>query len=366
MVDVTAAVIRENGGPFELENLILDDPRPDEVLVRLVGTGLCHTDVYFSQVGAPPAVFGHEGAGIVEQVGQDVHGFAVGDRVLMSYNSCGACAPCRGGAPAYCEKIPQLNGSGVRIDGSKTLHTHNGDAVSGSFFSQSSFATYSLAYARNLVHVPADVSDDLFPILGPLGCGVQTGAGAAMNSLKVHAGSSVIVSGGGSVGLSAVLGAQVSGATTIIVIDIQDERLATATALGATHVINGLDPDVTQQLAAITGGGADYAIDTTGNMRVIHTLVEAVKVTGTVGLIALSQPGAQLAVDYASVQAGRTIRGIIEGDSVPQDFIPRLIALHLAGKFPFDNLVKRYPFDQIQQAVSDTETGGTLKAVLTF
>lgn len=366
MPDITAAVIRDNSGTFTLEDLVLDEPRPGEVLVKVVGAGLCHTDIFFAQVGAPPAVLGHEGSGIVEAVGDGVLGFAVGDRVLMSFNSCGSCLKCLTGKPAYCDNFLLLNVAGIRPDGSKTIVDSAGAPVSGSFFGQSSFANYALANPRNLVKVPDNVSDELFTILGPLGCGVQTGAGAAMNSLDVEPGSSLIVTGGGSVGLSALLGALVNGATTVVVIDIKPERLELARELGATHTINGLDADVPEQLAAILGAGADYAIDTTGNPRVIRTAFEGLSPSGSMALIAATAPGAEFTTDFTNFQNGRKVKGIIEGDSVPQDFIPRLIALHQAGRFPFDKLVKLYPFASIQDAVEDSEHGGTLKAVLTF
>lgn len=367
MIDIAAAVIRTNGGPFEMEQLVLDEPRSNEVLVRLVATGLCHSDIYFSQVGGVPIVLGHEGASIVERVGDGVLDFHPGDRVVMSYNSCGSCGPCLTGRPAYCEKFLTYNLSGLRPDGSHSIHTPGGTPVGGSFFGQSSFATYSLAYARNLVKVPDIVGDELFTILGPLGCGIQTGAGGVLNSLNPAAGSTIVISGAGSVGLSSVLGAVVSEAAQIIAVDVNAERLDVAKRLGATHIINGRQtPDVAAAIRDITHGGADFAVDTTGNMKVVRSLVEGTNSSGTIGLIGVGKPGAELLLDHSILAAGRTIKGVIEGDAIPQLFIPKMIALHLQGRFPFDSFVTRYAFPDLQQAVEDSENGSTIKAVLTF
>jgi len=366
MIEMQAAVLRTTGGPFEFETLLLDEPRPDEVLVQLVGTGLCHSDIFMSRLLPGPAVLGHEGAGVVVKSGPDATSFQPGDRVILSYNSCGKCASCSAGIPCFCVDFMQLNVGGSRPDGSKTLHTMAGTEVSGSFFGQSSFATHALAYERNLVKVPADVPDEVFQLLGPLGCGVQTGAGAVMNSLAVEPGSSLVVAGAGSVGLSALLAAVVVGGTTIVAIDLNAERLELARQLGATHTINGADTDVTAQLLAITGHGADNALDTTGNSGVIRSLVHGVRVGGTVGLLGAGMPGSELTLDYNSLSSGRRLRGIVEGDAVPQVFIPRLIALQQAGKFPIEKLVTAYKFEALNQAVLDSEHGGAVKPILLF
>jgi len=366
MVDILAAVVRRNGGEFVLERAVLDEPRPDEVLVRLVGTGVCHTDMFFNQYGRVPEVLGHEGAGIVERVGEAVENFAPGDRVLMSYSSCGACAPCVDGRPWHCERFGLLNAAGIRADGSASIHDENGEAIGGNFFGQSSFATRALATERNLVKVPDHVPDDLFALMGPLGCGIQTGAGAVMNTIAPRPGTSIVITGGGSVGLAAVLGATAIGLSPIIVVDINESRLELAKQLGATHTIVGSDADVSEQIRAIAGGLADNGIDTTANTRVIRTLVESVEVGGTIALIGVGRPNAELTLDYATLQAGRILRGVVEGDAVPQEFIPRLIELNREGRFPFEKLVSSYPFSDIQKAVNDSEAGTTLKPVLIF
>ncbi|MGV9914709.1 NAD(P)-dependent alcohol dehydrogenase [Streptomyces tendae] len=367
MVEISAAVVRENRGPFTVEHgLILDEPRPDEVLVRMVGVGVCHSDIYENQVGPTPAVHGHEGAGVVVRVGSAVTRFTEGDRVLMSFASCGSCRNCLEGRPAYCEKFMTLNLSGARADGSRPIKDATGLPVFSNFFGQSSFADHALAAERNLVKVPDSVPDDLFRILGPLGCGIQTGAGAVLNTFNPNAGSTILVAGAGGVGLSAVLGAQVASATKIVALDVVPSRLELATELGATHTVDGKDPDVVARLREIAPGGFDYALETTGNAQVLRTLVETTRVGGQVGLIGAGKPGSEVTLKHSSLLSGPILRGIFEGDSVPQEFIPRLIDLYQAGRFPFDKLVTTYPFEQIQRAVDDSEAGTTVKAVLTF
>src|SRR5580693_4370229 len=211
MVDAMAAVVREKGGRFALERVCLDEPRPDEVLVRIRGVGMCHTDLVARDQYFPvplPAVLGHEGAGVVEAVGSAVTKVAPGDHVVLSFASCGACANCRQGAYAYCDDLYGRNFSGARPDGSRTCCDADGHRIGGSFFSQSSFATRALATERNVVKIPSDVPVEL---MGPLGCGIQTGAGAVMNALRPKAGESIAIFGAGSVGMAAALAARVVG-----------------------------------------------------------------------------------------------------------------------------------------------------------
>jgi len=363
MVAITAAVLRGTDAPFTFEQLELSSPRADEILVKLSATGLCHTDlaVVRGKMPAPaPIVLGHEGAGIVLEIGSAVTGFAVGDRVAVSFASCGHCANCLTGRAAYCTVFEPLNFDGAREDGSTTLTAADGSVVHGNFFGQSSFATHALVAARNAVKVPDDVDLDL---VGPLGCGIQTGAGAIINSLRVAAGDSVIVSGTGAVGLSAIMAAKAVGATTIIAVDVLESRLETARELGATHTINGRDDDIVARVEDITGGGADHALDTTGVADVIVHDVQAVKSGGTIGLVGIDAGVPALPVH---VVAGKTIRYILEGDSVPRVFIPRLISLYQQGGFPFDRLITKYPFKDLERAIADTRSGTAVKAVLTM
>jgi aryl-alcohol dehydrogenase len=360
-----AAVIRERDASFVFEDVVLADITPNELLVKIVATGLCHTDlaVVHGHMPAPlPMVLGHEGAGIVEQIGSNVTDFAVGDRVAVSFASCGHCANCLTGREAYCLNAGVLNLGGVREDGTTTLTTPEGEAIHGSFFGQSSFATHAIVGTRNAVKVPDSVP---LEIVGPLGCGVQTGAGTVLNSLNVPAGASIVVTGTGAVGLSAIMAAKVAGATTIIAVDVLDERLEFATKLGATHVINGTSADVVATVMEITGTGADYAVDTTAIPAVVGNAITATRPGGSIALVGVGKPDAVLPLGLVS-GAGKTLVGALEGDSVPKVFIPQMIALYQAGVFPFDELVTTYAFEDIEQAIADTQSGAAVKAVLTM
>ncbi|MFI2211304.1 NAD(P)-dependent alcohol dehydrogenase [Streptomyces sp. NPDC020141] len=364
-VPVRAAVVREKGGPFVFEDLVLDTVlRPDEVLVGVVATGVCQTDLHVRDRHLPtplPVVLGHEGAGIVERVGSAVTAVAPGDRVVMSYRSCGRCRSCLTGSPAYCALSFPLNFGGSRIDGTNALH--NGEEeIHGHFFGQSSFATHALATERNVVRI--DDRDLPLELLAPLGCGLQTGAGAVLNSLTVEAGASVVVIGAGTVGLSAVMAAKIAGASPVIAVDIVPERLALARELGATHTIDGAHEDTAARIADITGGGADYVLEITARPDMLTLAVDALAPLGTAALIGGAPAGAHAPVNMNALLGGRTLRGIAQGDSVPQLFIPRLIDLHRAGHFPFDRLITLYDFDHINEAVDDARSGAVVKPVL--
>jgi aryl-alcohol dehydrogenase len=362
-IAVQAAVLHEGHAPFMLETLSLEPPRPREVRVRIVATGMCHTDAAVRSRDLPcplPIVLGHEGAGVVEAIGPGVTKVVPGDHVVLTVNSCGDCDACLQGHPSTCAKIAPLNFGGSRLDGSHALH--GGSAPHDQFFGQSSFATHAIAQERNVVKVPKDAPLEL---LGPLACGVQTGAGSVLNALKVGPGDSFVVFGSGAVGLSAVMGALVGGATTIIAVDILPARLALAKELGATHVIDSREQDALAEIMAITGTGIDYALDTTGRVDVIRLAVDALRLGGTCGILGASAPGAELVLDVGSVMAmSKTLRGIVEGDSVPEVFIPRMIALYQQGRFPFDKLVRFYALSEINQALEDSEKGVTIKPII--
>lgn len=365
-MQITAALTEEQGAPFTLTPLELDDPRPGELVVRIVGSGVCHTDLIVRDQWYPvplPAVLGHEGAGVVEAVGEGVTYVAPGDHVVLTFNSCGGCRMCMAGRPAYCDLFFAYNFAGTRTDGSTPLHRESGD-VHGVFFGQSAFATHALATEANVVKVDPTVPLEL---LGPLGCGIQTGAGAVLNTLRPSAGSSLAIFGAGSVGLSAVMAAAVVGCTTVIAVDLNQERLDLAEELGATHVINGTQGDTVARIQELTGGlGVDYSIETTAVPAVLRQAVDALNQGGTCGLIGAAALGTEVSLDMSSLLFGRSVRGIVEGDSIPHAFIPKLVELYKQGRFPFDKLIKAYPFSEINQAVEDSEKGITLKPVLTF
>ncbi|MGW6902196.1 NAD(P)-dependent alcohol dehydrogenase [Streptomyces sp. NPDC054919] len=365
IIPVTAAVVRQKGGPFTFEDLTLDTVlRPDEVLVKVVATGLCQTDIHVRDQALPtplPVVLGHEGAGIVERVGAAVSTVTPGDRVVMSYQACGRCTPCLSGNPAYCALSFPANFGGSRLDGTNALHA-GGEEIHGHFFGQSSFATHALATERNVVKV--DDEDIPLELLSPLGCGLQTGAGAVLNSLKIEAGASVVIIGAGTVGLAAVMAAKVAGAGPVIAVDIVPERLDLARELGATHIVNAKEEDTAARIAYLTGGGADYVLEITARPEMLTLAVDALAPLGTAALIGGAPAGAHAPVNMNALLGGRTVRGIAQGDSIPQLFIPQLIDLYRAGRFPFDRLITFYGFDQINEAVTDTRTGAAIKPVL--
>jgi aryl-alcohol dehydrogenase len=362
---ITAAVSRTANTPFVLEEIEIDEPRADEIRVRIVAVGLCHTDLVGAAGAFPirfPAVFGHEGAGIVEQVGSAVQNIRAGDRVAISFRSCGRCENCDDRQPAYCTSMPLLNYIGARLDGSRTLHDGTED-VSGNFFGQSSFASHAITYERNLVKLPDDLP---LEIAGTLGCGVQTGAGAIMNSLACRAGSSLLILGGGAVGLSAVLGAVLQGCKEIIVVEPLRARRELALALGATRVIDPATDPLPGALRAVLPNGTRYVFDTTGIPKVMEDGIACLGLRGSFGYVGVpADPGAKLPGSIlGAMQQGHTHRGIIEGDSDPETFIPQLIEQHRAGRFPFDRLITTYPLAEINRAVAEQHQGLCVKAVL--
>jgi aryl-alcohol dehydrogenase len=364
-ISIKAAVVRDKGGPFRIEDAVLSAPRGDEVLVRIVAAGMCHTDMVVRDQVYPvpqPIVLGHEGSGVVEAVGERVTKVTPGDHVVLTFLSCGECRSCQNGIPAACENFNALNFSGARHDGSHALCGAHHVPLNDRFFGQSSFGTHAIAHQRNVVKVRKDAPLEL---LGPLGCGIQTGAGTVLNALKVGAGSSFAAFGGGAVGLSAVMAARVAGATTIFSIDVIQARLDLALELGATHVVNSRERNPVDAIRDVTGSGVEFALDSTGLPDVIRQAVAALRPRGTCAIVGAAKPGTELVADMNDVmQNGKSIRGVVEGDSVPDFFIPHLVDLYMQGRFPFDRLVRYYPFDAINQAAEDSEKGGTIKPII--
>src|SRR6185437_5659327 len=360
---IEAAVVRKEGGEFAIESLQLGSPKSDEVVVKIAGVGVCHTDLVYRDRFFPvplPCVFGHEGSGVVETVGSAVTRVKPGDHVVLSFSSCQECPSCIAGKPAYCHQLYQHNFLGTRTDGSSAWSVDD-ELVHGHFFAQSSFGTYALASERNTVKVRQDAP---LWLLGPLGCGVQTGAGAVINSLQPKAGSSLAVFGAGTVGLSAVMAARLCGCAVIVAIDPVASRRELAQELGATHVVDPKAENPVQKIQSLTQGGVMYSLECTGLPAVVRQAVESLTLTGTCGVMGVSRLGTEMKLDMNSILFGRAVRGIIEGDSVPQEFIPRLIELHLQGRFPFDKLITPFPFSDIQRAVEASEHGKVVKAVL--
>ncbi|MFG1342438.1 NAD(P)-dependent alcohol dehydrogenase [Xanthobacter autotrophicus] len=364
---IRAAVLRQSGDQLQFEAASLEEPRSNEVLVRLVATGVCHTDMVVRDqfFKTPmPMILGHEGSGVVERIGSDVTTVVPGDHVVMTYMSCGLCDPCVTGHPAHCEHMGLLNFGGSRMDGTSSACDAHGGELHDHFFGQSSFATYAIASERNVVKVRKDVPLEL---LGPLGCGIQTGSGAVLNALKVHAGSSFAAFGTGAVGIAALMAARVAGATTIIAVDVNPDRLALALELGATHAINSRDVNPIEEIRRITSGGADFTLECSGRAEVLRQAIDALATLGTCGIVGATREGTEASFNVNDVMIpGRRIMGIVQGDVVSRTFIPELIELYRQGRFPFDRLVKFYRFDELNQAMADSESGVTIKPILRF
>jgi aryl-alcohol dehydrogenase len=363
-MEIKAAVTFKNSDKFKIEQVDLSDPKDDEVLVRIVASGICHTDLAARDghlpLPPPPSVFGHEGAGVVEKVGKRVTKVKPGDHVVLAWDYCGACTACKAGKVLYCLNFFLHNFHGARPDGTTTLR--KGDQViHGNFFGQSSFASFALANERNIVKVSKDVP---LEILGPLGCGVMTGAGAVMNSLQAKPGTSIAVFGVGPVGISAVMAAVVNGCKIIIAVDIHEARLKKAKEFGATHTVDASKEDPVKAVQDITGGGPNFSLECVGNPKVFRQTVDVLPRLGVCGLLGVVPPGTEVVLDMDLIMNGRTIKGILGGDAVPDKFIPKLIALYKEGRFPFDRLITFYPFSEIEKAVEDMEKGLVIKPVL--
>lgn len=360
---ISAAVTRSADAPPTIEDVELAPPRDDEVVVRLVATGVCHTDLFAPRLCPLPAVFGHEGAGIVERVGARVGKLRRGDRVVMTFGSCGHCRHCTGDAPAYCEHGHHLQFGGARDDGSTTL-ARAGEPIHGSFFQQSSFATYALGTERNVVPLACDMPLEL---AAPFGCGVQTGAGAVLRSLRAPAGSSIAVFGAGSVGLSAIMAARYAGLGPIIAVDIHPARLELARELGATHAIDAREGDVVQRIQAIARGGVMYSLESSAALPALNDAIACLARRGECALVTVPALGAPVPFSLLPLlSGGRRLIAVLEGDSVPATFIPQLAAMHHAGQLPVERLVANYDFADIGRALADAGAGRVVKPILRF
>jgi aryl-alcohol dehydrogenase len=363
---ITAAVVEEKDARFDITEVELDEPRPDEMIVKIAAAGLCHTDLSVRSAATPfplPAVLGHEGAGVVESVGPHVTRFTPGDSVIISFDSCGTCSACQSGRPVYCTYWVPLNLlGGARLDGSPTLTRSDGQ-VHGHFFGQSSFASHALVHARAAVPAPDDVGLDL---LAPLGCSVQTGVGAVLNVARPEPGSTLVVFGAGGVGLAAVLGAVLTPLARIIVVDVNPARLELAKELGATHTLDANDTDPTEAIHDLTtGAGADYAIETSGRLTVLEGAIASLSAAGTCVVIGAPPLGSTLPIDVTNLLGrGIRLRGTNQGDSNPTQFLPQLIELHREGRLPFDRLIRQFPFEKINDAAAEAAAGTAIKPVL--
>ena len=361
-----AAVFEKLFTPLTVAEVEVDRPGPGEALVKIVASGVCHTDAIARDGDMPfppPGVLGHEGAGIVAAVGAGVSNVAVGDKVVIGWPWCGTCRNCLDGQPRYCLQLGPLVLSGGRADGTTSLRRLDGSPLHSHFFGQSSFASYSICAANALVKVAADADVSL---LGPLACGISTGAGAVLNALRPLPGSSVVVYGSGAVGLSAVMAARLTAATHIVAVDRLASRLALAAELGATETIDVSAPgtDPVAAVREICGGPADFALDCAGNVNVLRQAADSVGMRGTVALVGGAPAGASFSLDHLTTLWGKRVVGILGGEGRSVSLIAALITLNAQGRFPYDRLIKTFPLDQVNDAFEASHSGDVIKPVL--
>ena len=360
---IQAHVTKGKGEAFSIEEVDLTKPKKGEVLVKIVGSGVCHTDMLAQNQDYPvplPAVLGHEGSGVVVEVGEGVTTVQPGDHVALSFSSCGSFSSCLADKPYACLQLFALNFAGHLKDGTHRIHL-DGHACS-TFFGHSSFATYSVTNESNVVKVDKDVD---LTILGPLGCGIQTGAGAVLNALKPKVSSSFAVFGTGAVGLSAVMAAKSLELPIIIAVDIHEHRLELAKELGATHTFNAKNVNVVEEIKKVTNGGVNCALETAGIPAVLRQAVDSLTVLGEVAIVGAPPYGSEVNIDINDmIVFQKKIIGVAEGHSVPQVFIPQLIELYREGKFPFEKLIQIYPFAELNQAIEDSKSGKTIKPII--
>lgn len=364
---VRALVLAEKDASFSEQEIDLAEPGRDEVLVRIVASGVCHTDAITRAGDMPmpfPSVLGHEGSGIIEAVGDGVTQVAEGDRVIIGWPWCGECKNCLDGQPRYCLRSGEALVSGRRFKGElrgTSAYSQDGEELNGHFFGQSSFAAYSIARADALVKVPGDAPLEL---LGPLACGLATGAGAVFNEARPRLGDSILVAGVGAVGLAAIMAARNTGVTRVIALDVHDNRLDLAGEFGATHTINSTSADVVSEVAKITGSTVDFAFDCTGVIGVIETIAETVGMLGTLVLIGGAPAEASFSLDHLSTLWGKRVIGVLGGGGRSGQLISGLVDLYEQDRFPFDKLVKYYEMTEIETALADSQSGEVIKPIL--
>lgn len=361
---VTAAVTHKTG-QLSIEDVELDAPKASEVLVRIVASGVCHTDSAGINQFIPvtlPAVFGHEGVGIVEEIGIGVETLKKGDRVILTFPSCGVCPNCVAGHPYACDIMNDLFFLGTYKDGTHRI-SQNNKPVS-SFFGQGAFATHVVVDARNAVKADVD-SDEELSMLCSLGCGAQTGAGSVLNRAKPEPGSSLVVFGCGGVGMAALMAAKIAGCSTIIAVDVVPSRLQMALDVGATHTVNGKEVDAVEAIKKITNGGANFSIESSGIPALTLQALGCLRQEGLCVLASVTGDAVVgVPLEPLLMNKSVTLAGLTEGASNPQVFIPKLVQYYKEGRLPVDKLVKFYDFKDIEKAFEDSHTGVTIKPIL--
>jgi Zn-dependent alcohol dehydrogenase len=359
-----AAVCHGFGEALRVEEVELRGPGTGEVTVRLAACAICHSDVAFMQGawgGDLPAVYGHEAAGVVEEVGEGVRRLAAGDHAVVTLvRSCGRCLQCLRGQPALCEQLAEFP-----LARSSPLAAADGSPIHQGLRT-GAFAERVTVDASQVVPVPHDVPLEAASLLA---CGVITGVGAVVNTARVELGSSVVVFGAGGVGLNVVQGAVLAGARQVIAVDLLANKLEAATAFGATHTLDAGRDDVVAEVLRLTGGrGADYAFDASGAVQAIEQGARVIRRAGTLVLVGIPASGARISLDAVAVADGALrILGSKVGSVRPQVDIPALVDLYRQGRLRLDELISgRWPLEQINDAVASAERGEALRPVIVY
>lgn len=354
------AVVRRAGSGFDVVRAELEDPDGDDVLVRIEAAGMCHADLAARDGDFPvplPSVLGHEGAGTIIGLGPQARDVRVGDRVVIAFDSCGRCPRCAAGVPSQCTRFLELNFTGSR----RRLRV--GDvSVGNGFFGQSSFSELALANARNVVPVRTDLP---WSWLAPLGCGVATGFGAALEVLRPSPGDAVAVFGLGAVGLSALLALRDCGAGPLVAVDLHVNRLGLAARLGADHTVDASTVDVVEAVRTLSRGGVAGALECSGSTTALAKAIACTAVGGTTVVVGAPPFGRTAALDVADlVNASKRVVGSATGRSRPRQRIPLMVRLAEAGRLPVGELVTEFPFDRIDEAAVAMAAGEVVKPVL--
>jgi aryl-alcohol dehydrogenase len=358
---IQAAVQRQVGKPLTIEPATLDAPQSHEAVVRIEACGICHMDLDGPSLCALPAVFGHEGVGVVEAVGNEAR-VKVGDRVILGYGSCGACPSCMQTQPFYCDQSWDVTFGGRRLDGSPTLWDRSNAPLHAAFFQQSSFATHAIVPDHCLVPMPRDVPAE---VGASITCGVMTGAGAILNVLDVKFGETVLIVGAGAVGMGAVMAARRAGASAIMVADVRDSRLELARDLGATDVFNPRSGAMDEWVMAQTGRGVGKLLETSGNAAAFESAIASLRTGGHMAYAILPSPMDEYTLKPMPLfEKAARFEALSFGNSVPHDLYPRMLEWWQAGEFPVDRLIAAFPFADINRAIERTRSGDVIKAVL--
>ena len=356
-----AAVCRAFGEPLVIEDVRLAAPDRGEVRVRLAACAICQSDLHYlggAWGGSLPAVFGHEAAGVVVEVGAEVEGVLVGDNVVVTLiRSCGTCASCAHGEPAFCDATFALDEAGPLTDA--------GGSPIAQGLRTGAFAEEVVVDASQVVDIPPELPFDRAALLA---CGVITGFGAVVNTARVEPGATVVVIGTGGVGLNAVQGAVHARAATIVAIDVSDVKLATARAFGATHAVNPPTEDAVAAVFALTGGrGADYVIVTVGAGGAVEQGALLLRRAGTMVIVGMPASGVATIDPGTIANDGQRILGSKMGSTRIEVDIPKLVALYQEGRLKLDELISaRYPFAQINEAIADASGSSAIRNVIVF